>query len=193
MHPVVQLKTTLEKHSDELRVQYGCGYTVKQTSGNTLNDAIQEIDANHPVLVHLMQDLSYMSSNPFDKNNFSVQKLVVGGGPHTAELIGVDTKNVTLIDPAYPSVGSPNNLPQPALHVMPIQDFLDLWGRPSNINLYTKPNTMTVLVPDPICAPVNTVTPTATVSPTNTPTVTPSSTATSSPTNTPTVTPTPKP
>jgi hypothetical protein len=42
----------------------------------------------------------------------------------------------------------PATFPAPVLYAMPTREFLAFWGRKSLLNLYTRPFTMTVVIPD---------------------------------------------
>ncbi len=155
MHPVIQAPNALNQFSAELRDKYGCGFTVRQTSGNTLDDIARNLREGNPVLAHGL----WQVTNPSDPT------YKLGGFPHTMLPVEVDAsaKTVTLLDPAYPKLYDPNNPtanPNPELHVMSDQEFQEWWDRQSTANLYTAPNTMTVLVPDTSCVPIHPPVPT---------------------------------
>lgn len=167
MHPVWQAPNALNAFSEQLKQEYGCGFTVRQTSGNTLKDIDKNLQEGNLILVHGLW-------SPSDNN-----QTFLGGLPHTmGPVIAHDTTvgKITLLDPGT----------QDALHEMSISEFTDFWSKPSKANLYTQPNTMTVLIPDTICSPVNLQAPTPTVSPTLTPTPSNTPTQTLPPTSTPT-------
>jgi hypothetical protein len=172
MHPELQLPNTLDYFAAEFQTEYGCSFDVKQSSGNSLDDIADNLQQGNLVIVHGLWEV------PTDLTN---GQFYLGGAPHTmGPVISIDgnANTVTILD-----TGS-----SPTPNVMSVENFEAWWGRQSAGNLYTEPNSMTVVIPDTVCAPPNTPTPTVTSSPTSTPSSTP--TVTSSPTNTPSSTPT---
>jgi hypothetical protein len=159
MLPRWQAKNALEQFAGEFKAYYGCSFTVKQTSGNTIPDIARNLQQGNFVLISGM--------NAPSPNDLGQQFL--GGNPHTfgtvkeVDFTGAGT--ITLIDTG----GAPTS-------TYSFQEFLDFWGRKSWINIYSKPNTMTALIPD-VC-PVPQATPQITPQPTppiQTPSNTPSS------------------
>jgi hypothetical protein len=145
MHPVWQAPHALREYARELHKEYGHSFQVRQTSGNTLPDLDSALQAGNYVLVHGLWPA------PGDKETL----LRFGGGPHTLVPVQVDAPagQVLVLDPADPDPGgfdpeNPVTYPAPRVTVMPEADFLAFWGRKSLLNLYTRPFTMTVAVPD---------------------------------------------
>jgi len=145
MLPVLQAPIALKQFARELEHKYGCSFKLKQTSGNTLGDISQNLHDGNFVMVHGLWPVT-------DPKEFLYK---FGGGPHTMVPVDVDSQadKVILLNPAEPdpSIIDPDNpatYPAPRLDNMSTQDFLDFWGRKSLLNLYTRPFTMTVVIPD---------------------------------------------
>jgi hypothetical protein len=146
MHPVVHAPVALRQFAQILKQQYGYTFAVHQTSGNTLDSIRQNLQAGNYVLIHGLWAL-WGPNDPLYR---------FGGHPHTMLPVEVDesTGKVVLLNPAKPDPGKvkAGNPPVPVLDQMPIQEFLEFWGRKSLMNLYTRPFTMTVVIPE---APVD--------------------------------------
>ena len=145
MHPVFQAPMALNQFARELHDKYGCSFKVKQTSGNTLSDISQNLQNGNIVIVHGLWPVT-------DPKEFLYK---FGGGPHTMVPVDIDSHSdtVILLNPANPDPriidpDNPATYPAPMLDNMSSQEFLDFWGRKSLLNLYTRPFTMTVVVPD---------------------------------------------
>jgi hypothetical protein len=126
--PQSQVLNTLKRISAKFKQYYGSSFVAKQTSGNTLKDIARNIQEGNLVLI----------SGLFESND-PLQKLL-GGSPHTlGPVIEVNfiTSTITSIDTGI----------EP-LRTFTFNDFMQFWGRKSLLNLYTKPYTMTVLIPD---------------------------------------------
>jgi hypothetical protein len=128
MLPRLQALNALKRIAAELRQYYGCSFAVKQTSGNTLQDIATNLREGNLVLLSGL----YESSNP-------VQNLL-GGSPHTlgpVTKIDFGTGMITLLDTG----------PHQPLSTVSFGNFMQFWSRKSRLNLYTKPCTMTILIP----------------------------------------------
>ncbi|MGE5774953.1 MAG: hypothetical protein ACM33V_01970 [Chloroflexota bacterium] len=195
MYPRKQLPNALEAFADEFEDYYGCSFTVKQSSGNSYNDIAREVRQGHLVIVHIMREP--------DPN--APGQAWIGGNPHTLGPVTLtDDTKIVMVDPAaYDANGQPVSTT-----TMPKDQFMKYWSTSSKIHpfgqnwlprspfpmyMYTAPNTMTVIIPDTSCHPVNVTTPTPVSSPTVTPTQTVTPSLTSSPTSTSSATSTPMP
>jgi hypothetical protein len=145
MHPVLQAPRALNRFARELKKGYGGSFTVKRTSGNTLDDIAQALQEGKFVIVHGL----------WEETNRKEVHYTFGGWPHSMVAVGIDNQagNVLLLNPADPDPGSinpddPSTYPTAGLSAMPIPEFLAFWGRKSILNLYTRPFTMTVVVPE---------------------------------------------
>ena len=145
MHPVWQAPRALRQFAGELKKEYGLSFQVCQTSGNTLDDIHQALQAGNFVIVHGLWQVTDRKEVQYD----------FGGGPHSMLPVEIDTPadRVLLLNPADPDPGlidpdNPATYPAPALYAMPTADFLAFWGRKSFLNLYTRPFTITVVIPD---------------------------------------------
>jgi hypothetical protein len=128
MLPRSQALFALRRIASEFRKHYGLSFKIRQISGNTLEEIAGHLQAGNLVLISGMFE-------PAGK-----EQGVLGGGPHTyGPVTSVDfiAGRITVIDTGE----------QP-LTTTPFEDFLDFWGRKSFLNLYTRPFTMTVLIPD---------------------------------------------
>jgi len=138
MHPRIQLPRALEQLSDDLRKHYGRGFTCRQTSGNSLTDIGKNIADGNLVLVHGL----------WETKNRREARYYLGGSPHTMGIVvEID------LDKAVIRVMNTNR----KLDTLPIKEFSEFWGRRSFANAYTKPNTMTVVIPDVVCSPPSTM------------------------------------
>jgi hypothetical protein len=177
MHPKNQLLETLNMFSDEFQAAYGCSFKTQQTSGNTIADINRELQAGNLVIVHGLSEVP-------DKD----VRRWLGGTPHTMGAVATINWNASTISVL-------NTYPDPVtkglMYEKPLQEFEQWWGRKNTLDLYTEPNTMTVLIPDTVCSPVNTATATPTISPAVTPSVSPASPPTPPSPNMPSGTPTP--
>jgi hypothetical protein len=145
MLPVLQAPLALKQFASELKHIYGCSFKVKQTSGNTLEDITQALQDGNFVLVHGLWVVT-------DTKEIHYK---FGGIPHTMLPVEIDSLNdkVRLLNPAEPNPGridpnDPATYPAAELDEMPTEEFLAFWGRKSFLNLYTRPFTMTVVIPD---------------------------------------------
>jgi hypothetical protein len=130
MHPRIQLPHALNQLSDDLRQHYGCGFTYRQTSGNSLTDG-------KLVLVHGL----------WETKNRHDARYYLKGSPHTMGIVvEIDLENDVV------RVMNTNG----KLDAITIKEFSEFWGRRSFANAYTKPNTMTVVIPDTVCSPPST-------------------------------------
>ena len=132
MHPLLQAPHALNRLSAGLRRQYGCGFTFKQSSGNSLSQIAGNLSRGNLVLVHGLWPALDGATG------------FLGGMSHTmGPVVGIDFegRTVTVLNT------------DSSVKLMPAQEFTDFWSRPSRANLYTKPNTMTVLVPDAVRSP----------------------------------------
>jgi hypothetical protein len=145
MHPVWQATNALRQFGRELEKEYGSSFEVKRSSGNSLEDIARALRAGSIVLVHGLWQVT-------DHRDIHYR---FGGFPHTMLPVKVDRQadTVFLLNPAKPAprLIQPDHLatiPAPALDAMPTGDFLAFWGRKSLLNLYTRPFTMTVVIPE---------------------------------------------
>ena len=145
MHPVWQAPHALRKFASELDKKYGRTFRVIQTSRNTLDDLQRELQIGNLVIVHGLWQVT---------NTKEIQYRF-GGGPHSMVPVGLDVihDTVLFLNPAEPdprtiSPDDPATYPSPKLYCMPTGEFLAFWGRKSLLNLYTRPFTMTVVIPD---------------------------------------------
>jgi len=145
MHPVLQAPKALKKFASELEQIYGCSFKLKQTSGNKLEDITQNLQDGNFVLVHGLWPVT----------NSKEYHYQFGGFPHTMVPVEIDSQadKVILLNPAEPhpmtiDPDNPTTHPAAILSEMPTQEFLSFWGRKSLLNLYTRPFTMTVVIPD---------------------------------------------
>jgi Bacterial Ig domain/Bacterial Ig-like domain len=205
MHPRNQMLNLLNDYSTVLDQQYGCSYQVQQTSGNDVNDLIDNLQNNRITLIHGVWD-----DDPMVDANGKIDYLhLLGGTPHTMMVTGYDatTDQWRMLDTG----GN-------AFTYMSTEELYDtFWGRHYIFNTYTPRFTITTITPDSICpttppanpptgsltdllinqflspsptpTPTQTSTATSTETPTPTPSQTPTSTSTSSSTPAPTNTP----
>jgi hypothetical protein len=145
MHPVLQVPSALKQFAKELRKRQGCTFKVEQTSWNTLDDITRNIQGGNYVIVHGLWQVT---------NRKEVQ-YKFGGWPHSMVPVEIDSQadKVFLLNPAYPDPrtidpDNPATYPVAVLDAMPTQEFMAFWGRRSILNLYTRPFTMTVVIPD---------------------------------------------
>jgi hypothetical protein len=145
MHPVLQVPSALRHFARELRKEYGSSFKVKRTAGNTLEDIAQALQGGNFVIVHGL----------WEETNRKEVHYTFGGWPHSMVAVGIDNQSGTilLLNPADPDPWSinpddPSTYPTAGLSAMPIQEFLAFWGRKSILNLYTRPFTMTVVIPE---------------------------------------------
>ena len=145
MHPVWQAPMVLRQWARELKTDYGSSFKVKQSSGNSLEDIERALQVGNFVLVHGLWLVT-------DKRNLHY---LFGGIPHTMLPVEIDRQanKVLLLNPGEPSprtilVDKPVTFPIPALYAMPTGEFLAFWGRKSFLNLYTRPFTMTEVIPE---------------------------------------------
>jgi hypothetical protein len=134
MHPRIQMPNALNQFASEFRMHYGCSFTITQTSGNSLDDIVKNLKDGNLVIVHGMREAYPQDGLPY----------YLGGWPHTmgpVVKVDMDTNTIRILDTL-----------KDEFYEESLQEFHDFWGRPSTFNLYTKPNTMTVLVPDSLCA-----------------------------------------
>lgn len=118
MHPVLQAPNTLKRYADVLRQHYGRSFFVRQTSGNTLKNIINNLQDGYPTMVHGMWGFAR---------------------PHTMNVVGYnadDDKWIFL------------NTGETELYLMSTESFKDFWSRKSPLNGYTKSFTLTTLIPD---------------------------------------------
>jgi hypothetical protein len=148
IHPVFQAPAALRQFAQELKQKYNYphSFAVKQSSGNTLENIRENLQAGNFVLIHGLWAVSGRN-DPLYR---------FGGHPHTMLPVDVDDRagKVILLNPAEPDPrkvkpGNPSTYPTLTLDQMPMQEFLAFWGRKSILNLYTRPFTMTVVIPEP--------------------------------------------
>jgi hypothetical protein len=128
MLPRWQVLPALRQLAKPMRKHYGKAFRVRQGSGRKLEDIATQVRAGNLVLISGM--------NPPG----SPEQEFLGGSPHTlGPVIEVDfdAQKITLLDTG----------PQ-AFKVDTFEHFQEFWGRKSRWNLYVKPYTMTVLIPD---------------------------------------------
>ncbi len=206
MHPRLQMKNALEEIQAELKTDYNCSFTYKQTKWNFYNDIATEVSQGHLVLVHGAWNVDPKLSAWETLTN---PHAWIGGTPHTmGPVLKVTPKEITLVNTDGNTI------------TMPKEDFMKFWGGTTNVQYplprwlpewmrikftpyaaYTPARTMTVIIPDTTCSTANTgatSTPTSSVTGTqvSTTTGTPPSTQTQtavSPTHTPPATSTPAP
>ena len=145
MHPVFQAPAALRRFAWELKKEYGVSFTVKQTAWNQLENITQALEAGNIVIIHGLWPIT----NPKEAN------YRFGGGPHTMVPVEIDSQAETLFllnpadpDPRTVDPDNPATFPHITVFPMPIRDFLAFWGRKSFLNLYTRPFTMTEVIPD---------------------------------------------
>jgi hypothetical protein len=145
MLPVLHIPRALRRFAAELKRDYGCAFHIKQTWGNKLEDIARALEQGNFVLVHGLWQIT-------DSRNV-LRKF--GGHPHTMVAVQVDREadKVILLNPAEPhpmtvQADDPATHPEARLYEMFLQEFMDFWGRRSFLNLYTRPFTMTVVMPE---------------------------------------------
>jgi hypothetical protein len=145
MLPVLQAPRALKRFAAELKRDYGCAFHVQQTWGNRLEDIARALEQENFVLVHGLWQIT---------DSKKIQRKF-GGFPHTMVAVQVDWKagKVVLLNPAEPhpmtvQADDPHTRPEARLFEMSIQEFMDFWGRRSFLNLYARPFTMTVVIPE---------------------------------------------
>ena len=127
----------LNTHGNNLRETYGCGYTAELTSGNTVDDLIQNLQNGYPTNIHISQDVDLFDSD----KSFDDYRALLGGVPHTMTIVGYDanTDKWSILDPAaYYSQ-------------LTTLELMDLWGR--QFIAYPPRFAMTTLIPDAVCNP----------------------------------------
>lgn len=130
MLPRSQEIFALKKISDVFRQHYGAGFKVKQSDGNSLEGIAVNLLAGNLVL------LSGMYAAQGKEQGF------LGGSPHTygpVTEINFDSHTITAIDTGVN-----------AFNISSFYSFDEYWSKKSRLNLYTKPRTMTLLIPDAI-------------------------------------------
>ncbi|HXF90574.1 MAG TPA: C39 family peptidase [Candidatus Nitrosotenuis sp.] len=125
----------LNEHGNNLRETYGCGYTAQLTSGNTVDDLIQNLQNGYPTNIHIARPVDI-----FDTNGHLA---FFGGFPHTLTVVGYDanTDYWQLLDPINPNTYTEWKTKQ----------LVDNWGR--KFLFYPPRFSMTTLIPDTICNP----------------------------------------
>jgi hypothetical protein len=144
MHPLWQAPNALKQFARELKKEYGTSFEVKRTSGNSLEDIGRALRAGNFVLVHGLWNVT----EPRDVHH------LFGGIPHTMLPVKIDRQSnkVLFLNPGAPGsrtiqLDQPVTFQTPALYDMPTAEFLAFWGRKSFLNLYTRPFTMTMVIP----------------------------------------------
>ncbi|MBV6402126.1 MAG: hypothetical protein CNIPEHKO_02432 [Anaerolineales bacterium] len=151
MHPKLQMERALNEFASQFESQYGCSYTIEQSSRNSYLDIARNLREGNLVIIHGMWD----TSDP---------RAWIGGAPHTmGPVVEMDAKNITLVNTDGKTL------------TMTKEKFKEFWGQSSQVQIpgpkwlpewlrpklpffytYTKPNTMTVVIPDTTCSPANT-------------------------------------
>jgi hypothetical protein len=145
MLPFMQVPRALRQFAGELQRDYGCSFQVKQTSGNTLEEIRKTLKNGNFVLVHGLWPVTKSMKLHY----------LFGGFPHTMVPVQVDYRacKVILLNPAEPhpmtiQADDPATRPEARLYEMSIQEFMEFWGRRSFLNLYARPFTMTLVIPE---------------------------------------------
>lgn len=149
MYPRTQLLRTLGQFASEFRQEYGCSYTVEQSSRNAYTDIAREVCKGHLVIIHLMHDPDPQAPG----------QSWIGGSPHTfGPVIKMDEQEITLLDTGAQKTSAYRK-----------DDFMKYWDRSSQFRIppaprrpkwlqlklpfyyaYTQPRTMTVITPDTV-------------------------------------------
>jgi len=134
LHPYAAA-TVMQGHADWLRANFGCGYHVELTSGNTTDDLIENLQNGYPTSIHISQRVAL-----FENGKFNYLALL-GGMPHTVTLAGYDAAadEWIILDPADQ---------HEKWHT---SDLMDYWGR--QFIGYPPRFAMTTLIPDTTCTP----------------------------------------
>ncbi len=147
MYPRTQMLRTLDQFASEFMQDYGCSYTVEQSSWNSYTDIAREVRKGKLVIIHLMHDPDPQAPG----------QLWIGGNPHTlGPVIKMDVKEITLLDTGMDKTFTYSK-----------EEFIKYWDRSSQLRLppvswmpkwfqpklpfyyaYTSPRTMTVITPD---------------------------------------------
>ena len=128
MLPRSQAIFALRRMAKGFRRHYGASFKVRQSSGNTIQDIADQVQTGNLVLISGMFEPAGKEQN------------LLGGSPHTYGPI-------TEVDFDSAMITGINTGDEP-LTSTSFDDFLKFWGRRSKWNLYTKPFTMTVLIPE---------------------------------------------
>jgi len=125
MHPRYQALRNLKRLAVELRNHYGKSYSVSQFAGKRIEDIEFHLDRGDLVLV----------SGMFPP--IGLEQAFLGGAPHTlgpVTMVSRQNRQIVMLDTGK----SPTK-------TFSFPDFNSFWGRKSRLDLYTKPNTITVV------------------------------------------------
>jgi hypothetical protein len=151
MHPYAAV-AVMQGHADWLRTNFGCGYRVELTSGNTVDDLIENLKNGYPTSIHISQKVHL-----FEDGKFNDYRALLGGVPHTVMLAGYDATTDTWF------ILDPSPYARTDYTKWNTSQLMEQWGR--KFLLYPPRFAMTTLIPDTTCTPP--------LSPTSTPLATP--------------------
>lgn len=139
MLPPADAEKVLNAHGDFLRENYGYGYTAELTSGNTVDDLIENLNNGYPTSIHISQP-----TNLFNIKNGKVEwgdwRTLIGGAPHTVTLAGYDPNTDTWL------ILDPSPYANTDYTIWHTDQLMDRWGR--QFLLYPPRFAMTTLIPD---------------------------------------------
>jgi len=147
MYPRTQMLRTLRQFASEFQQDYGCSYTVGQSSWNSYAAIARKVRNGNLVIIHLLHD-----PDPHAPGQFWI-----GGSPHTlGPVIKMDAEGITLLDTGAQKTRAYSK-----------EEFMRYWDRSSQFRVppapwmpkwlptqlpfyyaYTPPRTMTVITPD---------------------------------------------
>jgi len=96
LHPYAAV-AVMQGHADWLRANFGCGYHVELTSGNSVDNLIENLKNGYPTSIHISQEVPL-----FKDGKFHDYRALLGGVPHTVTLAGYDVSTDVwkILDPA---------------------------------------------------------------------------------------------
>lgn len=143
MHPVLQLPRALDMLAKELAETYNCSFSRKLTSGNTLDDLIDNLLNNRPTLIHGVNS-SRVINLQTGAADLDIAKML-GGFPHTMPLVSYSSND----EWRFYNLGWKRDDPRRAFEIMTSDELIAFWGRCYPLGTYTKRFSMTTLFIDP--------------------------------------------
>jgi hypothetical protein len=143
MHPVLQLPHALDLLAGELKDTYGLSFSHVFTSGNTLDDLVDNLQNNRPTLIHgIWSDRRVIDlrSGVADLNIANI----LGGSPHTMPLAMVSSRD----EWSFYDLGWKPGQPGSGFVKMSSDELMSFWGRCYPLASYTKRFSMTTITID---------------------------------------------
>jgi hypothetical protein len=140
MHPVLQLPKALDTLAEELKGPYGVAFGHTLTSGNSLDDLIDNLQNNRPTLVHgIWNDRRVIDENTGAANLDPAN--ILGGTPHTMPLVMYSAADQWwFYDLGWKPGGFGDGFTK-----MTSEELMTFWGRCYPLESYTKRFSMTTI------------------------------------------------